>query len=237
MFCTKCGNQFADGSAFCPSCGTPVQAAPQQPVYQQPVQPQYQQPVYQQPVQPQYQQPAPQAAPAGAMDLKKIWHMIIAGVAAFALIIGLLTMFSVFEMPLSASYEGESRTEYGPVSEIADSYEVMDKSFALGYVANIIMGLAGIAAGAVGILYFLKQQKNMPYYDQFVAKYLKGMTPGFAVGVLAAAGVVLQFILLLLTGFETYGIEVSVSIPWISWIVLVLGAGLAVVDKVMINKK
>ena len=45
------------------------------------------------------------------MDLNKIWHMIIAGVAAFALIIGLLTLFSVFEMPVSASYEGESRSE------------------------------------------------------------------------------------------------------------------------------
>ena len=191
MFCTKCGNQFADGSAFCPSCGAPVNAAPQQPVYQQPVQP-------------QYQQPAPQVAPVGAMDLNKIWHMIIAGVAAFALIIGLLTLFSVFEMPVSASYEGESRSEYTSVSEIADGFDMMDESFALGYVANIIMGLAGILAGAVGVLYFLKKQNNMPLYDQFVAKYLKGMTPGFAVGVLAAAGVVLQFILLLLTGYTKF---------------------------------
>ena len=227
MFCSNCGTQVEDTARFCYVCGKALApSAPQQPVSPPPA---YQQPVY--------QQPAPQVAPAGAMDLNKIWHMIIAGVAAFALIIGLLTLFSVFEMPVSASYEGESRSEYTSVSDIADGFDMMDESFALGYVANIIMGLAGILAGAVGVLYFLKKQNNMPLYDQFVAKYLKGMTPGFAVGVLTAAGVVLQFILLLLTGYEYYGIEVSVSVPWISWIVLVLGAGLAAVDKFMINKK
>lgn len=72
MFCTNCGNQIPDNSAFCPNCGTtpsapaqqpqqPVYQQPQQPVYQQPAYPQqpaYQQPVYQQPQQPAYQQPA-----------------------------------------------------------------------------------------------------------------------------------------------------------------------------------
>ena len=60
-FCQKCGNQFADGTSFCPVCGAPVtaqqQAAPAQqaaPQYQQPAAPQYQAPQYQQPVQ-QYQ--------------------------------------------------------------------------------------------------------------------------------------------------------------------------------------
>lgn len=60
MFCPNCGAQNADGTAFCASCGSnlnaqqaPAQQAPvQQPVYQQPV---YQQPVYQQPA---YQKPA-----------------------------------------------------------------------------------------------------------------------------------------------------------------------------------
>lgn len=83
MLCNKCGMQNPDGSAFCVSCGAPLNNAEpaqqnndysqqyqqpvqqnndysQQPVqqYQQPVQQQYQQPVqqYQQPVQ-QYQQP------------------------------------------------------------------------------------------------------------------------------------------------------------------------------------
>lgn len=62
-FCQNCGNQFADGNAFCPVCGTPAaapQQAPQQaaPV-QQPAPQQYQQaPQYQAPpMQQPYQQP------------------------------------------------------------------------------------------------------------------------------------------------------------------------------------
>ena len=43
MFCTKCGAQNADGTQFCTSCGTPLNAqqSQAQPVYQQPVQPVY----------------------------------------------------------------------------------------------------------------------------------------------------------------------------------------------------
>ena len=36
MFCGNCGHQFADGAAFCPECGAPVNAQ-QAPVYQAPV--------------------------------------------------------------------------------------------------------------------------------------------------------------------------------------------------------
>lgn len=231
MFCTKCGAQFADGSAFCPTCGNPVNAAPQQPV-----QPQYQQPAYQQPV---YQQPAPQVAPAGAMDLQKIWHMVIAGFAALALIVGFLSLFSILEMPVTievGSYKMMD-AEYGEVSDIAKIYDNADKSFFLGYLANIIMGLTCLAAAAVGILYFLKQQMNMPYYDQFIGKNLKGLTPGMIAGAAAAAGCVLQFILLLLAGFSEDGASMSVGAPWITWVVLVLGAGLAAVDYFVVNKK
>ncbi len=60
MICPNCGNQIADGTAFCTNCGTQLNnAAPEQPAqnYQQPVQ-NYQQPAqsYQQPAQ-NYQQP------------------------------------------------------------------------------------------------------------------------------------------------------------------------------------
>ena len=57
MFCSKCGQQLPDGSAFCSVCGAPQTVAAPQPAYQQPAQPVYQQPVYQQPAQPVYQQP------------------------------------------------------------------------------------------------------------------------------------------------------------------------------------
>ncbi len=56
-FCQSCGSQIAQGAAFCPGCGAPVQAAPQQ-QYQQMPQQQYQQ----MPPQQTYQQPPPQHA-------------------------------------------------------------------------------------------------------------------------------------------------------------------------------
>lgn len=56
-FCQNCGSQIAQGAAFCPGCGAPVQAAPRQ-QYQQMPQQQYQQ----MPQQQAYQQPPPQQA-------------------------------------------------------------------------------------------------------------------------------------------------------------------------------
>lgn len=226
MFCTKCGNQFADGSAFCPGCGAPAEVAPQQPQYQQPVQP-------------QYQQPAPQVAPAGAMDLKKIWHMVIAGVAALALIVGLLSIFCVWELPITLEVSGFKLADgdYVAVSDLLDTYDAADKSFFMGYMANILMGLACVVAAAVGILYFLKQQMNMPYYDQFIAKNLKGLNPGLVVGGLAAVGCLLQIVLMMTVGFSKDGGTLSVGAPWITWVVLVLSAGLAAVDYFVVNKK
>ena len=73
MFCSKCGAQVTEGSAFCTVCGNKLEpvnqqineqgaqpsyegpAAPQQPVYE-PAQPQ--QPMYEQPAQPSYEGPA-----------------------------------------------------------------------------------------------------------------------------------------------------------------------------------
>jgi len=61
MFCTRCGNTIPEGSAFCTTSGTPVQAAqpapPPAPVYQAPPPPPA--PVYQPPPAPVYQAPAP----------------------------------------------------------------------------------------------------------------------------------------------------------------------------------
>lgn len=73
MFCEKCGNQMADGVAFCPTCGAPTARpaagttpppAYQQSAYTQPQQPPVQAP-YQPPVQPGYPpQGYPQVVPA-----------------------------------------------------------------------------------------------------------------------------------------------------------------------------
>lgn len=47
MFCNHCGNQCAEGVAFCPSCGAALNTAPQAQQPAQPVQPVYQAPAQQ----------------------------------------------------------------------------------------------------------------------------------------------------------------------------------------------
>lgn len=241
MFCPNCGNQIADGSAFCPNCGNTVNAAPQQPqqpVYQQPVQPQYQQPVYQQPAQPQYQQPVYQQPAAPAADFatmaRKNLAIIMVVIAIFGALMFVLNTFQILELPVEGN---NGKTIDRSVSDIADAWDDLDESFALGYIANIVMGLCSLVAAAIGALYFLKEKNNMPYYDQFIAKYLKGKSPLLVAGLIGAIGCVLQFILMMLTGIEFMGVEISVGVHALTWVALVIYAAAAAVDFFVINKK
>ena len=102
------------------------------------------------------------------------------------------------------------------------------------------------AVAAVGALYFLKVAQNKPFYDQYIGKNLKGLNPGFAMGVVGAGAAVLQFVLLLFTSLKEtieypfYGevtIKMSVSVPWLTWLALVVFAALAAVDFLVVNKK
>ena len=72
-FCGNCGTKVEDGKKFCPECGAPMEAAPQQQPQQQPQQAPQQQvpPVQQFAQQPNAQQPAPGQAGGktkGGMD-------------------------------------------------------------------------------------------------------------------------------------------------------------------------
>lgn len=218
MFCPNCGAACDDGAMFCGSCGNAMQPqAPQQPA----------------------QQPAQATDFVGV--LKKNWTMVIAVVAVFALVMGILTTFCILEAPATAKAAGYSETEYGTVGDISDALDALDGSFAGGIIGNILFGLINLAIAGVGALYFLKQQKNMPYYDQFVGKFLKGMSPAFVMGAAGAAGAVVQFILYLISGVSKsyFGVKmsVSVSVPWLTWVALAIYAVLAVVDFLLINKK
>ena len=105
MFCTKCGSQCADNAAFCTTCGAPMNAAPQQPVYQQPAAPQ--QPVYQQPA----PQPVAQIAPATAHQKKMA--VILAILAVFALVVGILHTFCLVDLPMSMDVDVETKSLMG----------------------------------------------------------------------------------------------------------------------------
>ena len=120
MFCSKCGTQLPDGSAFCGNCGNPVAApaapvAPVAPVAEVPAQPVYEAPVapapvavetpaapvapapvYQQPVAPApvYQQPV---APAPKKKGNATLIAIIAVVAVLAIVAGVLFATGAFD--------------------------------------------------------------------------------------------------------------------------------------------
>lgn len=185
---------------------------------------------------------APQAAPTGnfAKILKTNLNYIIIGIAALALIWGLLNLFSVFEVNVTASVSmfgmSETETESMPVSEAAEGLEELEGGPAAIYIGNILFGLACLATAAIGVLYYLKQTKNMPYYDQYIGSKLK-FTPMFIMGALGAAGAVLQVILYLFAGASEDYFKVSVGVNWTTWLMLVIFAGVAVLDMFVLNKK
>lgn len=178
MFCTNCGKQIADGSAFCDQCGavqptqapvqqpTPQPAAPvQQPVYQ-PVQQPVQQPVYQ----PVYQPVAPAAAPKS----KKL--PIPALVALISAVVLLLSIFLPY-MVANKAYS-DMIGDYGSeiaipgtdltakdlkevsLSEFASIADALAKVYPSGSGVELVSTMVYILAGcaiAAGLFAFFKK--------------------------------------------------------------------------------
>lgn len=168
------------------------------------------------------QKPAAAAQPVDvAAAVKKNMSYIMVAIGAVAALLGLLIMFGVFEP--SVTIWGQ--TVSGPMSQIDGNF--------MGVLGNILFGLINLVIGAVGILYFLKNQMNMPYYDNFVAKYLKVKEPAFLMGVAGAVGALVQFVCYKLVDVG----PTSLNVHWITWVLLVVYVVLAVVDKFVVNKK
>ena len=168
------------------------------------------------------QKPAAAAQPVDvAAAVKKNMSYIMVAIGAVAALLGLLIMFGVFEP--SVTIWGQ--TVSGPMSQIDGNF--------MGVLGNILFGLINLVIGAVGILYFLKNQMNMPYYDNFVVKFLKGKEPSFLMGVAGAVGALVQFVCYKLVDVG----PTSLNVHWITWVLLVVYVVLAVVDKFVVNKK
>ena len=167
-------------------------------------------------------------------------HLILAAVAALALIWGILNVFSVFHVNACVSTMGMSQTNYVSVSDAADAAGSYGTSAATIYIGNILFGLANLAVAAVGVLYFLKVTQNKPFYDQFIGSKIK-FRPGFLMGIVGAAGALLQVIMYLFCGASgsAMGIKMSFSfgVNWTTWVLLVAFVGLAVLDKVYLEKQ
>lgn len=179
-------------------------------------------------------QPKVQTQPFGNL------HLILAAVAALALIWGILNVFSVFHVNACVSASGMSQTNYVSVSDAADAMKSYDSSAATIYIGNILFGLTNLAVAAVGVLYFLKVTQNKPFYDQFIGSKIK-FRPAFLMGLLGAAGALLQVIMYLFcsAGGSSWGVRLNVSfgVNWTTWVLLVAFVGLAVLDKFYLEKQ
>lgn len=167
------------------------------------------------------QKPAASQPVDVAAAVKKNMSYIMVAIGAVAALLGLLIMFGVFEP--SVTIWGQ--TVSGPMSQIDGNF--------MGVLGNILFGLINLVIGAVGILYFLKNQMNMPYYDNFVVKFLKVKEPAFLMGVAGAVGALVQFVCYKLVDVG----PTSLNVHWITWVLLVVYVVLAVVDKFVVNKK
>ena len=169
-------------------------------------------------------------------SIRKNLHTILVIVAAVAFLWGILNIFSVFDVNGKMSYSGNSKTDSGSVSDAADTLDQMGSSGTMLYVGNILFGITCLLAGAIGLLYYLKIAQNNPMYDQYIGSKLK-FRPAFMMGILGAAGAVLQVICYLFCSASQYGIKVSISVNWTTWMMLVVFAGIAVFDKFVLEKK
>ena len=220
MFCSNCGAQCADGTKFCQSCGTPLNAAPAPEAPAAPAAPK-----------------APKAkgnAVLGnlAPTIRPFLALILAGVAVLALVLFVLNTFGILHVPATVKMMGQKQSDYGKLSEIAEAWKQMDKSLACAYIGNILFGIVNLVIAAVGALYFLKKQNKMPYYDQFVGKFLKVKNPAFYMGVAGVAGVILQVIFFAFCGISesmsSFGmsmtVKMSIGIPWLNWVAFAIYA-------------
>ena len=218
MFCKFCGKPCDDGTKFCPSCGANLTEAPAS-----------------------ARAAAPVAAPAGDIvaTVKKYLAFILAGVAVLALIFSILNIFSTYEVTAIAKLGDESMESSGPIAELFD--EAADGKFTMALIGNLIFGFANLAIAAVAGLFFAEKQFGVNIYGQFIAPIIKANEPTFLIGAVGAGTALFQIIAYALcTQTEkVFGQTVSMSIcnHWTTWVALVIFAGLAVADKLLLNKK
>lgn len=160
MFCKNCGQQLAEGAAFCPNCGMTVtqpdtapaaseqpaaeQGTAQQPPYTQPQQP------YTQPQQP-YGQPgygnvyAPQAKPSMSWLIVNIVLFVLSGFVNIFSLIGLIFGAIGQSDYNKGNYaDAESKTK---VCKILGIISLV--LFVLGWATMIFFLIAGLAAPIV----------------------------------------------------------------------------------------
>lgn len=177
-------------------------------------------------------QPAPQQQ-GGINSLKQYTPLIAVGLAVIALIFAIIILFNLFDVTATVSMGGfGSASDSGPVADVIEGGEMGSIS-----VGNVIFGLILVVIAAVGGLFFAKKF-GVKIYDSLTSvPLLAKESPLFGMGVLGAIGAVIHFICFLCAGKSEGGFSLSISTPWFTWVLLVLFAGIAVLEKFVFNKK
>ena len=207
MFCTKCGAQQPDDARFCDKCGASLGVV----------------------------ETPKQSQQNFIASFKQYKHFIAVGVAVIALIFAIITLFNLFDVSATISVNDRSTSESGPVADLIDQ----DRYGSI-LVGNIFFGLLLVASAAVGGLFFAKKYGIKIYDSLTKIPFVTEDSPFFAMGALAAVGAFFQFILYLFAGEskEMFGVEysTSISVPWFTWVIFILFAGIAVADFLRVKK-
>lgn len=211
MFCRNCGNQCGDNDNVCNRCGTRLKAAPA----------------------------APKTTGTSGFDLKPYVSYIALGIAALALVFAIVNLFGTYEVSCSSGLFGTQTFKMS----VSDLY----KYSTMLQIANIMHGVFMIAVAAVAGLYGMKELIGMPYYDQCIEKLpfadfpignlSIAKNPLTLIGSVAAISGILQALMYLIGKFEIYWSSYRASVHWSTWIIIMVGVALAIVDIFLLSKK
>lgn len=174
------------------------------------------------------------AAPANIADtIKKLSKFILIGFAVIALALAVLNFGGFYEVTASISYEGQSISDSGPVTNLYG-----EEIFAVVAIGNYANAVLMVLTAAVAILGILKAFNVTAVSDKLI-KSKKECKELCLTGLLGTIALGVQIFFYILTALNDtgYGYTIFVCPPWFAWVALVLFVAVIVVDKVLINKK
>ena len=203
----------------------PLDTAPTAPVYTAPTAPVYTAP----PVYPG----APVAATAPANDfaatLRKITHIIVAGIGILAFIMAVINLFGLYNVRITS----------GRFSVRADVSDLFEASAAI-LIGNLLYGLIGLGISAIAALYHLKHTIHLDIYDKLIGKLVQPLVSKFVEGdgILTLLGAIGSVVILhQLIFYLCAGEGGTVYMHFTSWIMFFLYTGIAAAEIFWLNKK
>ena len=208
MLCKKCGAENRIGTELCVNCGTRLPA----------------------PFQRRKPQKNTMLTQAGGM-VRQYLNFAIAFILVVSLILAVTNLFGTYQVTVKVSFNGY-------VSKTTETLRHMYKDgFGLALVSALLFGFANLAIGAICVLYFMKVFIRSRVYDRYIARYLKGSTLLFPVGLLGGLTALFQLIVFLSGRAEFLGEVTKIRPHWSTWLAFLFYAHLVAVDKLMLNKK